>query len=125
MARGMKTILLLLAATAAPALAVPPLPEPEADRQVSIPFATHPRAIRDFEAADNHILYLEDRHRRWYRAELAGGCIGLKWAQAIGYDTRGGMSLDSFGAILVDGRRCPIVSLTRSEGPPRKVKKKG
>ncbi|MGZ8305838.1 MAG: DUF6491 family protein, partial [Allosphingosinicella sp.] len=67
--------------------------------------------------------YLQDRQRRWYRADL-GHCFGLKWAHRIGYDTRGGINLDSFGAILVDGQRCPIVSLTRSEGPPRKAKKK-
>jgi len=25
---------------------------------------------------------------------------------------------------LVEGRRCPILSLTRSDGPPRKAKRK-
>jgi hypothetical protein len=120
----MKHILLLLAAAvAAPALATPPLPEPEPE-QVSIPFATHPRAIRDFEPVDDHTLYLQDRQRRWYRAELGGSCRGLAFAQAIGYDTRGGLSLDRFGAILVEGDRCPILSLTRSDGPAKRLKKK-
>ena len=120
----MKHILFLAAAAAAaavPALAAPPPPEPE---QVSIPFAGHRGAIRNFEAAGNHVLYLEDRHRRWYRAELGGACWGLKWAHAVGYDTRGGLSLDRFGAILVEGERCPILSLTRSDGPPRRAKSK-
>jgi len=119
----MKTALLLLAAAvAAPALAEPPAERAEA----GIPFASHPRAIRNFEAPSDEFVYLEDRQRRWYRADL-GHCFGLKWAHRIGYDTRGGHSLDSFGAILVDGERCPILSLTRSEGPPRKAKgrKKG
>jgi hypothetical protein len=53
-----------------------------------------------------------------------GHCFNLKWAHAIGYDTRGGLSLDSFGSLLVDGPRCPILSLTRSDGPPRKVKRR-
>ncbi|HLL30410.1 MAG TPA: DUF6491 family protein [Allosphingosinicella sp.] len=120
----MKHILILLAAAAAaPASAAPPPADPE-ERQVSIPFATHPRAIRNFEAVGNHILYLEDRNRRWYRAELGGACWGLEWAHAIGYDTRGGLGLDRFGAILVEGERCPILSLTRSDGPPRRAKKK-
>ncbi len=110
---------LLAAAVAAPAIAAPAPRAPEA----SIPFASHRHAIRDFEAPSDDIVYLQDRQRRWYRADV-GYCFGLKWANAIGYDTRGGLSLDSFGAILVDGRRCPIVSLTRSEGPPRKMKRK-
>ncbi|HEX8241091.1 MAG TPA: DUF6491 family protein [Allosphingosinicella sp.] len=114
----MNVIILLAAALAAPAAA------PAGSEQVSIPFANHRDSIRDFEAPDDEILYLQDRQRRWYRVDL-GHCFGLKWAQAIGYDTRGGLSLDSFGAILVDGRRCPIVSLTRSDGPPGKAKRKG
>jgi hypothetical protein len=115
----MKILLpLLAAAVAAPAIAAPAPRAPEA----SIPFASHRHAIRNFEAASDSILYLQDRQRRWYRADL-GYCFGLKWANAIGYDTRGGLSLDSFGAILVEGQRCPIISLTRSEGPPRRLKK--
>ncbi len=121
MGQGMKTPLILLAAAvAAPALAGTPVKREEA----AIPFANHPRAIRDFEAPSDEIVYLQDRQRRWYRADV-GYCFGLKWAHSIGYDTRGGISLDSFGALLVDGQRCPIVSLTRSDGPPRKAKKKG
>jgi hypothetical protein len=91
---------------------------------VSIPFATHTRSIRNFEAPSDEILYLEDRQRRWYRAEIGGPCFGLKWAHAIGYDTRGRLSLDQGSHILVDGNRCLIVSITRSEGPARKAKKK-
>ncbi|HEU0098307.1 MAG TPA: DUF6491 family protein [Allosphingosinicella sp.] len=118
----MKTLILLAASLAAPALAAASPASPAMGEPASIPFANHPRAIRDFEAPSDEIVYLQDRQRRWYRADL-GHCFGLKWAQAIGYDTRGGLSLDSFGAILVEGRRCPILSLTRSDGPPRKAKK--
>jgi len=118
----MKTAFLLLAAAVAvPASASPPPDRPE--RETSIPFAGHPRALRDFKALDDDVVYLQDRHRRWYRADL-GHCSGLKWAHAIAYDTNGGLGLDGFGAILVDGERCPILSLTRSEGPPRKAKAK-
>ncbi|MEA3052021.1 MAG: hypothetical protein QOG72_924 [Sphingomonadales bacterium] len=119
----MKILLLPLLAAAAPALAAPSRPAP--DEQVSIPFANHARSILTFEAPTDDILYLQDRQRRWYRAELGGSCFGLRWAQAIGYETRGGLSLDRFSSILVDRERCPIVSLTRSEGPPRRHKKKG
>lgn len=117
----MKRFLLLAAAAA---VAAPALAEPAArPAEASIPFADHRHAIRDFEAPDDETVYLQDRRRDWYRAEV-GHCDGLKWAQALGYDTRGSLSLDSFGAILVEGRRCPILSLTRSDGPPRKAKRK-
>lgn len=123
MGAAVKTILLplLAAAVAAPALAAPPAAAP--DREVSIPFVTHPRSIRTFEATDDHTLYLQDRQRRWYRAELGGSCFGLKFAHRIGYDTRGGLSLDRFSRILVEGDSCPILSLTRSDGPPVRIKK--
>ena len=118
----MKTPLLLLAAAmAAPAFASPAAPARE---EVSIPFVNHPRAIRTFEAPSDDLVYLQDRQGRWYRTELGGSCFGLRWANVIGYDTRGGLSLDRFGAILVDGQRCPIVSLTRGDPPPRRHRKK-
>jgi hypothetical protein len=110
------TILLAILAAAASRAA------PSALEQVSIPFVNHPRAIRTFEAASDEILYLQDRGGRWYRADLGGPCIGLSWANAIGYDTRGGLSLDRFSRILVEGQSCMIVSLTRSDPPPRKRK---
>jgi hypothetical protein len=115
----MKILLLLpLLAAAGSALAAGPTP----GEQVSIPFANHRDSIRTFEAPSDDVLYLQDRQRRWYRAEMGAGCFNLSSATAIGYDTRGGLSLDQFGAILVEGRRCQIVSLTRSDGPPRKHK---
>ena len=121
----MKILLPLLAAAAvaAPALAQPPAPTFDPDAQASIPFVNHRHAIRNFEAPGDDILYLQDRQRRWYRAELAGACFDLKWAHSIGYDTRGGLSLDQGSHILVGRERCTITSLTRSEGPPRKAKK--
>ena len=121
----MKNILLtLLASTlAAPAAAASSGPQERRGEEVGIPFTNH-RAIRTFEAPSDDILYLQDRQRRWYRAEIGGPCFGLKWATVIGYDTRGGLSLDRFSKIIVERERCPIVSLTRSDGPPRRLKKK-
>ena len=91
--------------------------------EVSIPFVSQPRAIRSFKAPSDDVVYLKDRQGRWYRAEVGGPCIGLRWANVIGYDMRGSLSLARGGAILVEGQRCLIVSLTRSEAPPRKRKK--
>ncbi|HEX8573612.1 MAG TPA: DUF6491 family protein [Allosphingosinicella sp.] len=115
----MKTPLILAAAAAfsAPALAA----QPAADRaETSIPFVSQPRSIRSFKAPTDDLVYLKDRRGRWYRAELGSTCVGLRWANAIGYDARGGLSLSRGSSILVEGQRCMIVSLTRSEPPPRK-----
>jgi hypothetical protein len=121
----MKTYLLpLIAALAAPAFAAPSAPQPPRAEEVSIPFASHARSIRTFEATSDDVLYLQDRQRRWYRAEIGAGCFGLSFANAIGYDTRGSLSLDRFSRIIVGRDRCPILSLTRSDGPPKRVKKK-
>ncbi|MEA3065015.1 MAG: hypothetical protein QOJ27_1461 [Sphingomonadales bacterium] len=105
---------LFLALLAAAAPAVPPRDE------ASIPFVSQPRSIRSFNAPSDDLLYLQDRQGRWYRAEIGGPCIGLSWANAIGYDTRGSLSLARGASILVEGQRCMIVSLTRSEAPPRR-----
>ena len=110
----MPLLLALLAAAA---------PPPADGAQVSIPFVTHPRAIRSFKAPADDLVFLKDRQGRWYRAEMGGPCIGLRWANAVGYDTRGSLSLGRGGSILVEGQRCMIVSLTRSDPPPRKQKK--
>lgn len=96
-------------------------PGPE---QASIPFVSRPRAIRSFNAPTDEIVYLQDRRGLWYRAETGGPCIGLSWANVIGYDTRGSLSLARGGSILVEGQRCLITSLTRSDPPPRKRKGK-
>lgn len=115
---------LLAAAVVSPALGQAPAPAFDPDEQVGIPFANHRRAIRNFEAASDDLLYLQDRQGRWYRAEIGGSCFGLRWAFGIGYDTNGRLSLDQGSHILVGRERCPIVSLTRSEGPPRRHKMK-
>jgi hypothetical protein len=108
-------LLVLLAAAAPPA-------DPAGREEASIPFVSQPRAIRSFNAPTDDVVYLRDRRDRWHRAELGGPCIGLRWANVIGYDTRGGLSLARGDAILVEGQRCLIVSLTRSGPPPRKRK---
>ena len=80
--------------------------------------------LRNFRAEGRDVVYLQDQKRDWYRAELIGPCTGLPFAQAIGIDTRGASSFDRFSAVVVEGDRCPLLSLTRSEAPPRKKAKK-
>lgn len=121
----MKTLLLaaLAAATAAaPAPAETHRAAPNAE-EVRIPFVQF-GGIRDFHADGPETLYLQDRRRNWYRAEMIGACINLPWARAIGIDSRGMSNLDRFSILVVEGERCAISSLTRSEGPPLRENKK-
>ncbi len=123
----MRQILLLSAlvgALAAPAAAQPSAPAAAAAKgeEVSIPFPGF--RIRNFRAESRDVVFLEDQRRNWYRAELIGPCTELPWAHAIGIDTRGSGSFDRFSAILVRGDRCQLTSLTRSEKPAKKAKKR-
>lgn len=117
---------LAAAALAAPLHAKKPEPHswPELGVETSIAFPNY-GAIRNFEADGNDGVWLEDRQRRWYYAELQGGCQELNFAQAIGFDTRGSATFDKFSSILVRGDRCPVVSLVTAEKPlPRKERLK-
>ena len=87
---------------------------------VKIPFANH-GGIRDWEADRDQGLWVQDAHRRWYYAKLMGPCIGLNFAQTIGFDTHPMGSFDRFSSILVPGTgRCQVQSLRQSGAPAAK-----
>src|SRR3954451_17347280 len=119
----MRMIPLALAAAAALATPLaaapsrPAAPPAAAGEEVSIPFV-HFGGIWNFEAQDDDVVYLQDRSRNWYRAQLNGTCRDLSWANAIGVDTRGSPNFDRFSSLIVGRERCPIESLTRSGPPP-------
>jgi hypothetical protein len=82
-------------------------------------------AIRNFVANGQDGIWLEDQHRRWYYGEVFGGCLGLNYAQTIGFDTKGSSTFDRFSAIIVDGQECKLQSLVTAEKPlPRKTRLK-
>jgi len=116
-----KTILAVAAAAAslaAPLAAASPRPAaPEPGAEASIPFA-HFGGVWSFEAPDDDLVYLQDRSRNWYRAQLYGPCFGLGWANGIGIDTRGSSEFDRYSFLIVGKERCAIQSLTRSGPPP-------
>jgi hypothetical protein len=120
-----KMILAMVAAAlAAPSAAAPAREAPAAAREeVRIPFVNF-GGVRSFHADDDDVVYLQDRSRRWYRAELIGNCFGLRWANRLGVDTRGSTSVDRFSTLIVDGERCQLSSLTRSEKPERRASKR-
>jgi len=115
----MRPALLILAlAAAAPAMAAPEAPRPR-PQEARIPFVGF-GSIRTFRTAGEDVIYLQDTRRNWYRAELTGPCPGIERALRIGVDSRPGSTLDSGSTLIVDGQRCPIHSLVRSEKPPRR-----
>ena len=107
--------LFIAAALAAAAGPAPPQPE-----EARIPFLSF-RSIRTFHPVGDDVIYLQDTRRDWYRATLAGPCFNLNTAIRIAVDTRySGDTLDNSSSFLVDGQRCPIHSLVRSDPPPRR-----
>jgi hypothetical protein len=112
-------------ATAAPGSAAPTAsaagaatPAPEA----SIPFANK-GGIWDWDVVDSSTLLIQDRSRRWYKAKLLGNCYDLPFAQKIGFESNPNGSFDRFSAIQTRQKRCPLISLTRTEAPAKKTKK--
>lgn len=121
---------LILAALAAATLATPALarkptgwPADQIGQETSIPFIGTV-GLYNFEPDSDRGVWLQDQRRYWYYARIAGPCTGLGYTSRIAVDTRfGGSRLDRTGHLLVDGDRCQIDSLTKSAGPPPKVKK--
>ena len=116
----MNRLILALAAAAALAPAAAHAdsePPPRARQEARIPVPAF-GTIRHFEPVGKNLVFLQDRRRRWYRAELAGRCLELPHAHYIGVDTGGGPFVDRFSALIVEGQRCQLRSLTRSDAPP-------
>nr|WP_295373790.1 DUF6491 family protein [uncultured Sphingosinicella sp.] len=76
--------------------------------------------IRTFRAENRETVYIQDRARRWYRAQVIGPCLELPYARAIGVDTRGSRVLDRFSALIVERERCQLISFVRVAGPPER-----
>lgn len=108
-----------------PVQAAKPMPHvwPELGVETQIVFAS--REIRNFEADGQDGVWLEDRQRRWYYADLQGDCQGLNFVQGIGFDTNGSSNFDKFSSIVVEGWHCPVTSLVTAEKPlPRREREK-
>jgi hypothetical protein len=116
----MRTLLSLtfLALAAGTALAAPGPESPE----VRIPFINTMSNV-EWEAASDDSLYLRGPKGDWYFVTTANRCARLLVARGIGFQTYAGQ-LDRHGAIMVQGVRCPVESIARSEGPPPKAHRK-
>ena len=112
-----------LIAIAATGLSAPSLAAEGANAKTkaSIPFASS-GGIDEWHADGDKALYLRSRSGQWHRAELVASCLGLGNALTIGYVAESDGSFDSSSAILVDGERCQLSKLEKSEKPPSKGK---
>ena len=90
---------------------------------MAIPFADH-GGIRDWRAIDSDTLYVQDRRGNWYRAELSMPAPSLHFREAIGFQTSPSGRFDRWSAIVLNGQRYSLKSLTASGPPlPRKLAK--
>lgn len=110
--------LTLLAAAAAPAAAE------KAPGETVIPFVNSMSNV-EWKAASNDSLYVRGGNGDWYFVRTSNRCTRLRAANGIGFQTSRGGQLDRYGAILVQGIRCPVASIVRSDGPPKKQRKAG
>lgn len=86
-------------------------------RDASIAFVNH-GGVRDWRAAGDDKLYIQDASGKWYLATLATASPDLPFATTIGFETRGADRLDRFGSIVISGTRYPLASLVESDPPP-------
>jgi len=93
--------------------------------QASIPFADH-GGIWDWQADGTKGLWVQSNSRQWYYATFMGPCIGLDFANSVGFDTHPLGTFDRFSAVVVPRwGRCQVQSLELSEGPAAKQKANG
>ena len=91
--------------------------------ETAIPFVNSISNL-EWEAASDDSLYVRGGKGEWYFVRTSNRCTRLQAARAIGFHTSALGQLDRHGAILVQGVRCPVASIVRSDGPPRKVRHK-
>ena len=102
-----------LSALLAVATSAPPGPE------TNIPFVRS-RGVLDWQAAGDDSLYVRGYNGRWYYVRTSNRCVRLRDALTIGFAASGSDQLDRFGAIVAQGMRCPVASVTFAAAPPAK-----
>ncbi|MEA3065030.1 MAG: hypothetical protein QOJ27_1476 [Sphingomonadales bacterium] len=91
--------------------------------ETAIPFINSMSNV-EWKAASKDSLYLRGGRGEWYFVRTSNRCSRLQAAHGIGFETSALGQLDRHGAIMVQGVRCPVASIVRSDGPPRKAHRK-
>lgn len=102
-----------------PAAAAPAVVKKDAN----IPFANQ-GGVWDWHAEGTRTIYFQDRHKDWYRAELASPAFDLPYTEFIGLDTSPSDRLDKFSAVYVRGERHLFTSFDKVAGPPPDLAKR-
>ena len=79
--------------------------------------------VTEWRVASEDALYVRALTGGWYLVRTMGRCRALAYARTIGFETSALGQLDRHGAIRVEEQRCPVDSVTRSEGPPDKQRR--
>jgi len=116
-----RKILCVAAATFA-ALGTAAAADKPAETRAEIPFANS-GGINNWSAESDRVLYVQGRNRQWFKAELLTDCIGLRFAENIGFKTEASGAFNRFSSVKVEGRDCPVSSFEVSDPPAKKEKK--
>jgi hypothetical protein len=110
----------LIAALAVSAACVPSVraEEPAALSRPEIPFANH-GGIYDWKADGENAILIKSLSGKYYRATFMSRCIGLQFAQTIGFVTTGTDTLDKFGSILLHHEHCQFQSFDAIPKPDK------
>jgi hypothetical protein len=91
--------------------------------ETAIPFVSSIGSVEWKRAADDAV-YIRGGNGEWYLVRTTNRCTRLRSALALGFHTSALDQLDRHGALLVQGQRCPVASITRSGEPPKKARRK-
>ncbi|MDB5692046.1 MAG: hypothetical protein JWO81_1109 [Alphaproteobacteria bacterium] len=92
-------------------------PPPPPGGEQALPFISH-GGVLDWQAASDDSLYVRGYNGRWYLVRTTNRCPRLRAALSVGFVTSALDQLDRHGAILVEGDRCPVASVTLAPGAP-------
>lgn len=81
-----------------------------------IPFVSSIKSV-EWERASDRSVYIRGGNGDWYLVRTTNRCTRLATSLALGFETSALDQLDRHGALLVQGQRCPVASISRSEGP--------
>ena len=88
-----------------------------------IPFANN-GGVLDWQIVNENTVLIQDIHRKWYKAKLQGFVYGFGFNEYIGFVTSPGGTLERLSSLIIRGRHYPILSLTRTDPPPKPQKNK-
>lgn len=113
---------LTLSAAAALAGCATAAPPETASNETVIPFISSLPSV-EWKAISDRAAYVRGGRGEWYLVRTTNRCTRLRSSPALGFDVAAQDQLDRYGALLVQGQRCPVASITRSDPPPKRSRR--